>query len=316
MIQRYMSKIIRPGAAYFLFGIFTLVYVALTLWAPTDTDILTRYDLTSSEARNLRLTVTLPYIVIWFFAIFGFVRLKTYSHLIRKSSHGKSLSTIANGLFVLAVGLPLRAIGNRLVSLAEDLQPHLAATSTIIVNYIDIIAGLVAVGLIYTGSQRLMKTTTKSNNKTAPPYLVMIVLALIGTSYTYLTFTNPVRQFPAAEGGHAAYYLPDFLLLFTVVLPYLIIWYMGLHAAYFIRIYRKSVQGIIYKKALAYLAAGIVFVVLSRVAMRYMASLNTIVEAWTLQYLLAIIYCLLIFIAIGYGLIAKGAEKLKKIEEV
>ncbi len=315
MLRRNMLIKIKPEQAYVLFGILALAYIALIFWMPTSSDALTRYDLAPLEARNLRLSIILPYIAIWFIACFGSVRLKNYSQAINKSRHGQSLSTIANGLFVLALGLPLRAIGNRLMSFVQDTQPQLAATSTIVFNYIDIIVGLVAVWLIYNGARSLL-SIVDGKAKATPAYVVMIGMTLIGTSYVYLTFTNPVRQFPAAAGERAAYYLPDYLLLFTVVIPYLLIWYMGLYAAYFINLYKKSVQGIVYRKALTYFVSGVVFIVLSRATVRYMLSLNTIVEAWTLQYLLAIIYCLLVFIAIGYGFIAKGSEKLKKIEEV
>lgn len=306
-----MTKLNRT---YILLGFLTVIYIALTVWLPTNADTLARYNLSAGQARNLRLAIVLPYVIIWFFAFLGFVKLKSYSRIINKSRNGKALSIIANGLFVLAIGLPINAIFGRLISYVEDVYPHFMATSNIVGNYLDIAIGLIGMGLIYKGAQRLT-STVDSNVKTEPSYLVMIALALIGTSYAYLTFTNPNRQFPPEVGGHAAYYLPDYLLLFTVVLPFIVTWYKGLHGAYYISVYRKRVVGIVYKKALGYLATGIIFVVLSRIMMRYLTSLNTIAESWALHYILTVVYCLLIVIAVGFGLIALGSNKLKKIEE-
>lgn len=301
--------------AYLLFVLFAVIYIALTFWLPANPTTLTRYNLTPERARGLSLAVILPYIIIWFIAFFGYARLKRYVNLIERSPDGQALSRIANGLLILAVGLPVAAILGKLLSYTGNTHPHLIHITTITSVYIDLLIGLLGMAAVYRGAQRLALTVNQKV-KTSPSYVAMISLALIGTSYAYLTFTNPARQFPTEELGRAAYYLPDFLLLVTVVIPFVAMWYMGLHAAAYIQAYRRGVPGVLYRSALGYLASGIVFIILSRVTARYLTSLNTVVSTWTLNYLLIAVYCLLALIAIGFILVAKGANKLKKIEEV
>lgn len=306
----------KPERSYILLVIFAIIYVLFSLFLHGEAETLTRYNLTPDQARNLRLSVILPYIGIWFFAFFGFVRLKNYSQTIRKNEDGRSLSLIADGLFVLSIGLAISAILSRVLTYIGSTSPHLIPLTTIIGTYIDIIIGLVSMSLIYKGAQRLVNLAKGDRNNPIQAYSVMIGWVVLTSSYAYLTLTNPARQFPTPEINRAAYYLPDILLVTTVVIPFFIIWYRGLLAAYYIYIYRKDVRGTIYRKALGYLASGIMCVVLSRIAVRYLTSLNTIVATWTLRYLLIFVYCLLILIAVGFGLIARGANKLKKIEEV
>ncbi|HSX43684.1 MAG TPA: hypothetical protein VLE69_00065, partial [Candidatus Saccharimonadales bacterium] len=64
------------------------------------------------------------------------------------------------------------------------------------------------------------------------------------------------------------------------------------------------------------LALGLGVVVGFLMVLRYLVALTTTLDNLALKYLLLVVYLLLIFIAIGYGLIASGAKRLKKIEEV
>lgn len=305
----------KPSRAYLLFALLAVVYLGLVIFLPANATTLTRYNLSAAHARNLNLGVALPYIVIWFVAFFGYIKLKNYSQIIIKSVDGKALSRISDGLLVLAIGLPVSAILSRILGYIGRSQAHLLPTTTIASIYIDLLIGLLATTIIFIGAKHLVDTVN-NKIKTEPSYAVMISLALVGTPFIYLTLTNPVRQFPSEELGRAAYYLPDALIVITVILPLLVAWYMGLTAVYYILAYRKYVKGVIYRSALGFLASGLVFIILARIAIRYLTSLNTVISQWSLNYLLIAVYILLVLIAIGFMLIAKGTKKLKMIEEV
>lgn len=134
--------------------------------------------------------------------------------------------------------------------------------------------------------------------------------------YCYVTLTNPARQFPPSSGIKAAYYLPDWLLVTTIIIPYLFVWFYGMRAAAHLAFYRKNVSGVVYKQALGYLAVGLGTVIVSSMALRFLVSLTTLLNSLSLKILLILLYALIFVIASGYIFIAVGAKKLKRIEEV
>jgi hypothetical protein len=301
--------------AYGLFAFLAITYISLIFILPPDANALERYGLTSSQVRTLGLTVAVPYTFIWFLAFFGSAKISNYAKLIRQSADGKALLRISNGLLVLAVGLPTSAILGNLLSYIGRTYPQWTPLSVITSTYIDIAIGIIAMTIIYQGSCSLASLVNRKAS-TQPSHIVTIALVLIGTSFIGLTLNNEARQFPTSEVPRAAYYLPDLLIVATVVAPLLYAWYKGLQAAYCIEVYRRHVKGRIYKSALGYLASGIVFIILARIALRYLVSLNTILHTWALQYLLIVLYCFLVLIGVGFWLVARGAKKLKQLEEV
>jgi hypothetical protein len=93
-------------------------------------------------------------------------------------------------------------------------------------------------------------------------------------------------------------------------------WFIGLFAAYEIHLFRKTVRGILYKKGLELLSIGIGMAVLSSISIQYLTSLLGRLNRLSLSTTLLIIYSLLVWLAAAYILIALGAKKLRKIEEV
>lgn len=300
---------------YLLFGILALIYIGLILFLPPDASSLTRYSISPERSKQLALTIAVPYVLIWFIAFYGYWNIRHYADTIRKSADGRALKTISDGLLILAIGLPVAAILGNLLTFVGRTYPNYLALSTVTGVYIDMMIGVLGMTKIHNGAQELVEIADEGA-KTKPAYIVMIFIAIIGTVYTYLTMTNPARQFPNPNTGRAAYYLPDWLLILTVILPYLYIWYSGLKAAYYIAYYRRNVNGLLYRSALANVARGIVAIIISRIFLRFLTSMNTLVSTWSLKYLLVVIYILILIIGIGYGLVARGAKKLKKIEEV
>lgn len=307
-----MSK---PNRAYLLFVFLAIVYLTLVFVLPPNANAIERYNISESQIRIIGLALAAPYSLIWFIAFFGSARLRSYAELIKHSQDGKSILHISDGLLVLAIGLPIAAITGNLLSYVGRTSTDLLPLTVIVGNYIEIMIGLLAMTLIYRGALGLAKMVDPTA-ETSPSHIVTIGITLIGISFAGFSLSNPARQFPTGGAGTAAYYLPDILIAVTIIVPLLYTWYKGLQSAYYVEKFRRHVRGHIYRSALGYLASGIAFVVLARIALRYLASLNTIVNTWALHYLLIILYCLLILIAVGFGLVAKGSKKLKQLEEV
>jgi uncharacterized membrane protein len=80
--------------------------------------------------------------------------------------------------------------------------------------------------------------------------------------------------------------------------------------------YAKKIKGLLYKRALNRLAAGIATVIGSSIFIQFINIVFAYKNNGSLGSLLVLIYLLLAVEAIGYILIASGAKNLKRIEEI
>ncbi len=302
---------------YVLFLILAAIYLILTFAIPPDASVLTRYSLTANEARALSLTVVLPVIGIWFVAFYGFVQFQKYADVISDTKDGKHLMKLSRGLMYLAISLPITSILSTALNYIAATRQDLTAKTVIVTNYVTLLFFLVAFYAIYIGAAGLYATVKK---KTAPysigELLIGFVFVIFSTLYMYAALTSPIRRVPNAAAAKATYYLSDPLLVVTILIPYLFVWFFGIGAAYYIQQYRLRVKGTIYRQSLGYLSSGLLAVIISLIVIRFLNSWASHLGSLSLKILLFVLYLLLLLIAVGYGLIAIGAKKLKKIEEV
>lgn len=308
-----MEKINR----YYLLLIFlAILYVALLLATPPNDSVLTRYSLSASQARILSLTFAIPLIAIWATAFFGLVRFKEYTSHVKTSSDGKCLTKISQGLTYLALGLPINSIGSSLSNIISAHNPGLRPVTMIINNYIALVLLLMGFYLISRGAEGLVLLLKRQVPNIRRNRIAIIFFLIISLLYSYLTLKNSARQFEVSTGSGAAYYMADFPLVVTIIIPYLYVWFLGIRAADSIYTYSTQVKGVVYKEALSSLATGLALVVITSMLIRYLVSLTTLLNSLSLKVLLLILYMLIFVIFAGYLIIAKGAKKLQRIEEV
>lgn len=306
----------RYSGLFFLFLGLAIVYALVTLLTPPDARSLNRYGLSSGGAKFLSLTIVVPYIAIWFTAFYGYMKFKKYSEAIEKSKDGKAMSKIADGLLALALSMPIGAVVAALGTAWRSNNPDILPETVIVNNYTNLFLVLIAFYLIYNGAKNLpgvydTKISVSKNN-----YFLLGIFAVFSLSYAYLALSDPASQYATADTLRASYYLPDWLLLLTVVIPYIVAWYLGFRSVLYMLDYLANVPGKIYRKSLQYLAVGIFFAVLSIITLRFLTSMTSWFSDQQLKIVLLVLYLLLIVIATGYVFIAKGAKKLQQIEEV
>jgi hypothetical protein len=301
----------RLRAYYYAFFCVLALYIASALLIPPDPKTAAKYNLSGLHIRLLVLAVVIPVILIWVAAFYGYIRLKYYSVVIKKSREGTALGYIAQGLGWLAFGLPALSIISSTLNYISRTHSRLAPTSTIVQNYLNLGLYLIAFIAISKGAYRLIEYVKKKPDNTEQnTWVIMhIVLAVV---YTYLVINRPLYS----EGQKSIYYLPNWLILSTLVIPYLFLWYSGLRSAYRIQFFSKTVKGSLYRKAISNLASGLSFIIISTVVLQFFSTLSARVDRLSLLPLIILIYILLIVIAIGYLLVARSAQKLKLLEEV
>jgi hypothetical protein len=297
------------------FALLIVAYTVLNAVLPPDAESLTRYNLTSAAARALRLTLVIPLIIIWTLTMYGYLRFKNYAQSIVQGQDGPALSHIADGILALALWLPLSSILTNAATYVSHRYPQLTQESVIVRNYIGIGLLLLAVYLLWRGSERLLSATRIELTQHQNDKIHLLVLFL-STVFAYLTLFNPSKNTPPASHTVALYYLPDWLLILTIIIPYTLIWFYGIRAVANVRIYARQVRGVIYRSALGYLANGLAFSIGSLLLLRYLGSFTAWLSSLALKPLLIVLYLLIFVVGISSVLLAIGARKLQKIEEV
>jgi hypothetical protein len=171
---------------------------------------------------------------------------------------------------------------------------------------------LISFWLITRGAGKLARLIKKPAPQSAKALVTVTVFMLAGL-YAFLALAKATHD---GTGGPANYHLPGWLVLLTIILPYLFVWHRGSIAAFEIQWYRKHTKGLLYKRSLKLLAAGVASVIVTQIVFQFFVAVADTVGGLRLGSLLLVIYALLGVMAAGYVMIAMGAKKLQKIEEV
>jgi hypothetical protein len=291
------------------------IYLLLNFLIPADKATLDRYHISGAELHFLDVTILIPVVLIWFLAYLSYINLNRYHKSIEKAKDGPAFKYITLGIRTFAYGLPSAGIVTTTLKWISKYHLSFIPSSTILTNYIGLIVPFTAFYLISVGVRKL----TELGNlrfKATNSRLIIAFFAVLGSSYTFLTFHQNAHVLHAAASAPNLYYLPNWLILFTIVVPYIVMWSIGLLSVLQIGLYQRTIKGIIYKGGLAKLALGLGAVLLSYVVLEYLTSLTNKLLLLHIGWLLLIIYCFLVLLGVGYALIALGSRHLRKIEEV
>jgi hypothetical protein len=305
----HKTAVTKPTQTFVSFSILSLVYVLLSIGLPPVAATLKAYHLSATGYRVLVLLIALPVVAMWFAAFYGYAQLEQYAQTIKKTPDGKAFASIGRGLRWLAWGLPITSLaGNVLGGVAHE-YPHFGSMAIIVTHYTSLIISVIAFTIINTGTRGLTDATGKQPSLAATRGL-MVSFIFLAITYCYVTIRTVQTQ--AAN----PYQLPMWLILLTIVIPYLYAWLMGLLASYEISLYRRHIRGVFYKRALNLVAGGMGLTILSSIVLQYLTSSSPYLRRINLNWVLLIVFAVLMLYAAGFLLIAVGATKLKKIEEV
>ena len=293
-----------------VFLVLLATYVTLAFTLPTNPETLQRLEVSQGQARLLNLTVVIPLSLVYLGALYGFMRIKDYAEKVKDSREGPHFETLARGLMVLAFSLPINSIVSSLTSYIRHAQPHMLSDISIIRQYLALALAFTAIALLARGAQGLFGTLKNASVNRQSFYAIIgpIVLACV---YTWLILSQG-----AGTSDNQPYFMPDWVVITTIAIPYIYAWCIGSWAAVLLYKYHAKVKGVIYKRALDNLAKGIAGVILVSIFLQFLTTLSGLLNRLDLTPLLGVVYVLIALYALGYGLIAQGAKKLKQIEEV
>lgn len=286
------------------------IYVGLGIFLPVDPAAVEKYQVSETALKLLSLTIVIPFSIIYLVAFYGFSRFKAYADSIRDTKEGPAFAQLSNGIMVLAFSLPIGGALNSVLNYLARTNVDFMPTATILKNYINLAFAFVVFMLLAKGAEKLLKTLKRSEPQNWAGGWLLFTIILSALFTWLITARSPLEE------GRSRYFLPDWLILATIAVPYLYIWLKGIRAAYYIYLYKTRTRGSVYQKSLNYIAQGIAVIVVISILLQVLVTLLAQLNRLDLTPLLLVIYFLLALYMVGYGLVARGARRLKKIEEV
>jgi hypothetical protein len=294
-------------------AVFTLLYLVSIFWLPASHNTLQLYNLSSANYHVLLLIIALPLLIIWLGAFLSYSLLRAYARSVRRTAEGVHYDQLARGAAWLAWSLPISTLSSMWLNAIANKSPGFHPAAIIIANYINLVLPLVAFTLINDAARGLFNHA-KLSYRLGSSRALTLFFAVAGVLYCYLTFRH--FDLSSLASSHNPYFLPVWLMVLTVTIPYLYTWFVGTMAAYEIMLFSRKVRGVFYRQALHLMAIGLITVIASFIAQQYLNSVVPRVGYLVLDYRLALILVLRVITGIGFAMIAMGAIRLKKIEEV
>lgn len=290
-----------------------VLYTLLIFVLPPSQETQAAYHLSTFAYHIAAFAVALPSLAVWLAAFIGYAQLRKYARLIRKTPEGIYFDQLAEGCTWLAWSLPIGTIIPVILNSLADKHPAFHAADIIISNYVMLIFPLIGFSVIASASRGLL-ATVKVKLTLVNARVILVGFLLIGVLYCFFTF----RRFDLTSLGSTnnPYFLPIWLMVLTVTVPYLYAWFMGILAVLEITLYSRHVRGVLYRQPMSLLVGGLLAVILSSVAMQYIGSIEPRVGHLVFDSKLALTLLFRIIGGGGFILLALGASQLKKIEEV
>ncbi len=296
------------------YGLFVSLYVLLIFILPANSTTLATYNLSAIQYHFLLLLIVSPSLAIWLAAFIGYSKLGQYAYSIKKTPEGIHFDQLARGCAWLAWSLPLTAIVPLIFDAFANRWSDFHPTAIIVSNYLNLILPLIAFSIIASASRGLLSSNPEIKFDQKSAQLIVVGFLAAGALYCLLTF----RRFDLSSlaSTHNPYFLPIWIMIVTITVPYLYAWFIGTLAAYELTLFTKRARGLLYRQALRFVIGGLVAVILSSIALQYLNSIVPRIGYLTLDYRLLMTTFFRIVGGAGFILLAVGAIRLKKIEEI
>lgn len=302
MVKTIQSFIRQPA---YLMGITAwLIYAVLSIFGPR----VNNFHLSDTTFYLVQLSIILPVLVIWLIAIYGAVSFKSYARLIKDSRDGKALDLVTNGLILLVASFILQTVLGVFPRFAVGtawLNPLVFLR-----NHLPMLFSLASAIFICVGSYRLA-SIVKARAYRRELYAVLGIYVVAAGWLANFFFTHISHSM---NNGIPNFSLPGQWPFYTIAVPYLLIWLLGIISVLNISTYIRNVRGAIYRAALRYLAAGLMSVNTFAMALQILTFTNSAFLRLNFGLILTLVYMILALYAAGFSLVAAGARKLVRIE--
>lgn len=288
-------------------------YTLLIFIFPANAATTHAYHLSATEYRIILFAFSLPSFFVWFTGFIGYAALRHYAYAIRKTAEGPQFKQLADGVTWLVWSMPVPTIMSLILNDIANHSHNFHPSAIIIINYVSLFLPLAAFTAISMAARNLHETTKQKMSR-VHARVAMTLFIIFGVLYCYLTFHH--LGITSLSSSHNLYFLPAWLLVLSLIMPYLYAWFVGALGAYKLALFGKNMPGLLYRKALLYIAWGIVAVIASSIALQYVNSVVPRTGHLVLDYRFGLNVLFRVISGVGFIMLAVGANRLKKIEEV
>lgn len=305
---------ISRGSLWFM-GL-TALYALLAFILPASARTKAAYHFDDTQYHILVFVVRLPIIAVWLIALYSYIWLRRYARRIEDTPEGEGFMSITKGMKWIAWGLLLPGIASAFLSAIANVAPSFHSWSLIITNYLYMVVAVGAFIHIYKGTH-ILTLQNRIHFSTLQVRTLLAILAVFCVVFCVL-IANKLNATAHNDwfNSYNAYYLPNFLIWTTIVLPYVFAWFMGITAALELLLVGWNTSGVIYRRSMQLLASGLILVILSMCAMQYFRSVIPRTGHLAIGPTLITAYIIYAGSATGSILLAQGAKKLQRIEEI
>lgn len=291
-----------------------VVYFSLVILLPANTAAMQTYHLTTSTYHILLFIVQLPLIATWLAAFYGYYKLRQYTLTLSGTPEEKGFVQLTRGFQWLAWSLVIPMFWTLISGGIANKHPNFHPTATIIGNYAYLFFPLLAYTWVANGAEALLTHSGHNSAVTRQYKPVLALFAILGALYGYLAFRQ--LDLGSPQSANNQYFLPAWLLITTIVIPYLYAWFIGLSGAFMLTTIAKHTKGVLYHQGLTLIAGGVTLVIASSIGAQCIRSVIPHSGHLALNFVLVVIYLFYLIIILGFGLIGLGAHRLKKIEDI
>jgi hypothetical protein len=290
-----------------------VLFAALTFILPVSNTATAIYQLTDMEYRYLLLLIKAPLIAAWSIAFYGYRQLHNYAKQIADAPEGEDFAAMARGTGWMAWGFAIPPVISAFLGKIADSHPSFSTFSASFNSYLYLVVTVVALSYIATGIRKLAR---RSNVSLEMKHTRFLVFALVGMSVLFCSLLAGRLHGNSLGDSYNAFYVPNVLVWATIAIPYLYAWGLGIFGAVELILVARRTSGVIYKQALQYLAVGLITLILTMSALQYFRAIIPRDGHVTINGALVMVFAIYAINAVGGVLLAIGAKRLKRIEEI
>ncbi len=302
-----MDKTLKSRTFFYGTGaVIIAIYAYLTLHAPVSRTTPSQFQLGS----GLRLILQSSYVILiaftWFFGTVAVRSGFIFAKKIQEKDFKKLLFNLSMGLGTLVLGFITATFVGQ-IRTYNPYDPNIVRTVSIIVNYIYVAAQFFGFWFLYRAVEKKMNVHYKNM------IVSVIITLIIGIIWVGLIFTNPTRQISSVANINPTFYISDFLILYTIILPTLCGWFFGITASFDLADISIQSSNLKLQRSFSQLVSGVWLLVLSFIVLFGILSVGAQrLLAVGLSGVLIIIYAFVFIILSAFGYTALSLKKLEK----
>ncbi len=249
-------------------------------------------------------------ILVWVVVAHTALHLKAYSRSVIGSPDGQGLDYIANALLLLVPYSILISVGTnvKLLFVNTSYSSQVAAVA----NHVPLLVVLASAIYLFLGSRRLARLVPAESEASRQRRIVALALLAL-LSVTFARYFYAVAPSIKDDDGLLHYGLSAGVMLLTYVLPYVVVWLLGVLACLNLVHYMHRVKGVVYKRLFRDLYSGLLLVFICTFIVQLLLASQISTKAFSLQ--LAPVFGVILLLLLGYALIYRGVNQLHRLEE-